>query len=434
MKNPFKNSLVAGGVIFLVGGVVANLLNYVYRIVMGRMLGPEIFGELIALISLTLILAVPSAPVQTAAARFSAVLEAKDSSRKIKNLFSYLTRVFGLISLVLIILAVVFAGIIQKFLRLSSKNSVYFLAGIVVAMLIAGVSKGILQGLKRFAKLSYTVIFESAGRVGLAIILVALGLKMAGALGGFLIPLILGYFLTIYFLRDIIKISNIKYQISNSKNQKPKIIEQKIENQQIKEIWKYVFYSFLVFLFLNFLLNMDKILVKHYFSTFEAGVYSSFATLGQAVFLGVTLLTGIMFPLVAFKQARREDYFRSLKIVSLFSFLIGGLGILIFFLFPKEFFLIIFGKKYLGGAPFLGYYSVVMGIFGFIFLLSYFFMALNKFKFLYILAAGSILEILLIILWHSNFFQVILMFSISLIITLLGMGFLICFERRQLSV
>jgi len=140
-----------------------------------------------------------------------------------------------------------------------------------------------------------------------------------------------------------------------------------------------------------------------------------------------------MFPLVASKQARGENYFHSLKIVSLISFLIGGLGVLIFFLFPKEFLLIIFGKKYLEGTPFLGYYSVAMGIFGFIFLLSYFFMALNKFKFLYFLAAGAILEILLIGIWHSNFFQVISVFSIALLFTLIGMMFLIFLEKKKIA-
>lgn len=403
IKSVLKNSLFRGGAIFFIGGIIANVLNYVYRIVMGRMLGPEAFGELIAIISLVLILVVPSASIQAVAARFSAVLETQKLSRKLKNLFGYLTRVFSLISLVLIIGAVVFAGEIQNFLNLSSQNYVYYLVGIVVVMLIAGVTKGILQGLKRFSKLSYAIMLEAALKVGLAVGLVALGFKMTGALAGFLIPLILVYFLTFYFLRDI---------LSQRGNNEEIAIEQK------KEIWQYVFYSFLVFFFLNILLNVDIILVKHYFPALEAGIYSGFATLGRAVFIAFILLAGILFPIVAFKQAKKEDYFHPLKIISLISFLIGGVGISIFFLFPKELLLLFFGNNYLAGAPFLGYYGLIMGILGFIFLLSYFFMALNKFKFLYILAAGSILEIVLISLWHSNFSQVISMFSIALIFTL----------------
>jgi len=135
---------MGGGVIFFIGGAVANILNYIYRIVMGRMLGPEAFGELIALISLILILAVPSAPVVTAAARFSAVYQAKDFSQKLKSLFGYLTKVLSLVSLGIIILVLIFTSSLQEFLKLSSPSNLYFLAGIVVIMLIAGVSKGIL--------------------------------------------------------------------------------------------------------------------------------------------------------------------------------------------------------------------------------------------------------------------------------------------------
>jgi len=408
---------MGGGVIFFIGGAVANILNYIYRIVMGRMLGPEAFGELIALISLILILAVPSAPVVTAAARFSAVYQAKDFSQKLKSLFGYLTKVLSLVSLGIIILVLIFTSSLQEFLKLSSPGNLYFLAGIVVIMLIAGVSKGILQGLKRFSQLSFVFVLESVGRVGLAVFLVGLGFKINGALAGFLIPLIFGYFLAIFFLRDIFKSNQSEIIDSQGKG-------------ETKEIWKYILWSLSVFLFLNILLNVDIILVKHYFSGFEAGTYSAFSTLGRITFLAISLLAGILFPIVAFKQAKKEDYFHSLKIISLVSFLLVGIISLIFFFFPKEFLSLFFGPEYLEGIPFLGYYSLAMAIFGFIFLLSYFFMALNKFKFLYILAAGSILEIILISLWHANFLQVISVFSISLLITLCGISSLLVLEKK----
>ncbi|MFC1663960.1 oligosaccharide flippase family protein [Patescibacteria group bacterium] len=424
-KKWFKNSIFRGGAIFFIGGITTSALHYIYRIVMGRMLGPEVFGELIALISLILILAVPSAPVQTAAARFSAVYQAKDSLEQLKMLFRYLTKIFVFISLFLIILTVIFASLIQNFLKLSSINYVYFLAGIVMVMLVAGISKGILQGLKRFSQLSLSVVIESVGRVMLAVILVAFGFKMAGALVGFLISLVLGFLLTIYFLWDVL----------SKKQQTESNIQHTIyDKKETKKIWKYVFWSFLVFLFLNILLNVDIILVKHYFSSFEAGIYSGFATLGRMVFISIGLLAGIMFPVVVSKQARKEDYYHSLKITSLISFLIAGIISLVFFLFPKEFILIFFGEKYLAGASFLGYYSVVMAAFGFIFLLSYFFMALNKFKFLFILVFGGILEILLIGIWHADFLQVILMFFTAQIITLIGLGTLMILEKKKILI
>lgn len=437
LKSLYQDIYFKKGAFFFISGIVANILYYFYRVVMGKMLGPELFGELVAIISLVLILTVPSASVQLAAARFSTIFEAKGYSysvkdlspngvNKIRNFFRYLTQVISLISLGLIICAFIFARVLQNFLKLSSPNYIYFLIGIVVVMLILGVSKGILQGLERFSQLAISTIAESIGKVGFALVLVILGFKMTGALGGFLISLILSYFLTIYFLRDVIAKSNpSSLPTASERYGAGEQRETRDERQETREIWKYIFNSCLVFVFLNVLINIDKILVKHYFSSFEAGIFSAFSTLGQAIFVAVSLLATIMFPLVVSKQAQKEDCSKELKIISLISLILVILVSLIFFLFSKELLLLFFGNRYLAGASFLGYYGLAMGILGFIFLLSYFLIALNKFKFLYILVAGTVLEILLISIWHSSFSQVILMILLSSMFTLLWLGFLI---------
>jgi len=426
IKSIFQKSIFREGIIFFIAGFITNFLNYVYRILMGRLMGPEIFGELAALISLFLILAVPSAPLQMVSAKFSAVFEAEERNRKLSNLFGYLTKSIGLMSLGIVFFSVIFADRIKDFLNLPSKTYIYILAAIVVATLISGVTKGILQGLSKFSQLSYAIILESAIKVILSVAFVAIGFKMFGALAGFLIPVILVYFLTLYFLRDTVQISNLKSQISNLNVQKELIL---MKHEEKKEIWKYIFFTFLTFLFINLLLNADKILVKHYFPAVDAGVFAALSTLGQSIFIGVSALAGILFPIVASRQAKRENYLYPLKIISLISFIVGTVGIIILFLFSKEFILLFFGNEYLGGIPFLGYYGIAMGLFGFLFFFSYFFMALNKFKFLYVLAAGSELEIILISAQHNNFFQVISMLVASLALTLIGMIILIFREK-----
>jgi len=390
---------------------------------MGRMLGPESFGELIAIISLLFILVVPSAPLQMVAARFSAISQAQESLAKLKQFFNYLSKIMLLVGLGLIILTLIFAQSVQSFLNLSSINYVYFLSGITMIMLVAGVSKGMLQGIKRFTQLSIATVIESAGRVGIAIVLVVLGFQISGALAGFLLSLILGYLLTVYFLKDVI----------GKKEKDVEAVEKLSKSIDGKEIWQYVLKSFLVFLFLNILLNVDIILVKHYFTSFEAGIYSALGTLARIVFLLITLLAGIIFPVVAFKQEKKQNYFHSLKIAILICLVISFFTCLILFLFSNQFIGLFFGSEYVDGVSLLGYYSLSMALVGFIFLLSYFFMALNKFKFLYVLAIGSILEIVLISVWHQSFLQIISMFSIAFIFTLTGLGFLIFLQKREIS-
>ena len=120
-----KNTVVGGGFIFFVGGIVANALNYAYRLAMGRMLGPEFFGELTALLSLVFIVAVPSDPFYSAAARFSAIFHTQATPEKVRVLFAYFMRVMGIASCALIFITLIFHGVIQDFLQLSEQNSLY---------------------------------------------------------------------------------------------------------------------------------------------------------------------------------------------------------------------------------------------------------------------------------------------------------------------
>lgn len=419
LKDFFQDETYRQGIILFAGGMAANVLNYSYRVAMGRILSPELYGELVVIISFFLILIVPTAPLQLVAARFAAVFEAENFSEKLKGVFIYLTKITVLISLVLALFVIVAAGKIQNFLKLSSVSYVYILAVTVAVTLVSGITKGVLQGLKRLSMLSYIIVLEAIVRVILAFWLVSVGFGVAGALSGFLVPPILLYFLAIYFIRDILKAGT---RLGGA------LFEKTAEK---KEIWRYFILSTVVFFFLNVFLNLDKVLVKHYFSAFDAGVFGAFTTLGQAIFIAVTAFGGIIFPITASKQIKKENYFQSLKVISLVSFFIAGFGSLVLWLFSKKIIYLFFGEKYLGGAPFLGYYGIAMGLFGFVFFLSYFFMALNKFGFLYILLAGSTIETVLIYFWHSGFSQVILIFLISLIISLLGMLFLILADKNK---
>ncbi len=408
-----RSKLFCGGIIFFIGGTLANIFNYLYRVAMARMLGPELFGELVAMISLIFILVIPSSPMQIAAAKFSAVFEAEKTQGKIREFFNYLTKAAGLIVGLIAVLGIAFANWIQNLLKLSSVNYVYFLVAIIVVMFAGGITKGILKGLKRFSLLSLVTFLESFLKLVVAVSLVFLGLGMFGALGGLLIPGVIIYLLSFYFLRDVLL----------KKEERP-------QTENVKGVWRYISYSFLALFLLNIFINIDKILVKLYFSDFDAGIYSSFSSLGQATFVGVSLLAGVLFPLVAFSHAQKKEYFHYFKLISLASLIIVFLTALIFSLFSRPLFLLFFGEEYIEGAGFLGCYAGLMGLLGFVFLFSFYLMALNKFKFLYFLGAGALLEVLLIVFFHNSFSQVILMFFASLAFTCLGLIFYLYYEKR----
>ena len=62
--------LAKGSFIILVGSMVANVGAYAYHVLVGRLLGPVIYGEFSALLSLFYIINIGSGVVQTILAKF----------------------------------------------------------------------------------------------------------------------------------------------------------------------------------------------------------------------------------------------------------------------------------------------------------------------------------------------------------------------------
>ena len=72
-----KNELFRGSLILFILINLGNLINYLYQIVMARMLGPSDYGILAVLVSLTYIFAVPTIAIQTAVSKKIAILNVK---------------------------------------------------------------------------------------------------------------------------------------------------------------------------------------------------------------------------------------------------------------------------------------------------------------------------------------------------------------------
>lgn len=416
IKDILKNQLVFGGMIIFISGLIVNISNYFYRIMMGRMLGPELFGELVTIISLVLILSTLATPFQNTVARFSAIYQAKAILPNIKKIFSYLFLMGAIGGVILLGVGIGYRDLFVDFLNLSSVRNFYFLLLIIFANIMTSLGRGVLHGLQRFSLLGVGQVVNSLGRLALGVALVFLGFKLSGALGGFLLAVLVSCGLFLYFSRDVLV-------GEREKKEAPKIKK--------GEIWKYMGLSFLALLFLNILLNIDVVLVKHYFSAYETGIYSAFATLGRGVFLVGGMLGGIIFPVAAFRQEKGEDYMFPLKGILTISFFLLFFASLVLFLFPEFILKLFFGQEYLAGAHFLGYYGLIMAMLTVLWILGTFERSLNRFRFLYFLVLGSIIEILLISIWHSSFSQILIMFGVGVGIALLGTAFCIYFSESS---
>ncbi|MDX1607674.1 MAG: oligosaccharide flippase family protein [Candidatus Spechtbacterales bacterium] len=398
IKSLWANRVIRGGSALYIGGILVNVFNYFYRVAMGRMMSPADFGEVIALISLIMILTVPSTPLHSAGVRFTSEFKAKGQLSKIKSLIVRLTGFVTLIVSVFAVLAIILAEPLQQFLSISSLPVFYVFVISIALLTISSVNRGVLPGLERFKKTAAMITVEGAVKFFAAVLLVSAGFQIVGALSAVVISVAILIAMSFYYLKDILKVKGDGHFSVDSK------------------VLAYMFFAFLSFLFLNIILNSDVILVKRYFSADDAGLYSAISTVGRIVFIAGTALGGIMFPIVRRKKDTGENYFKPFAITVALILAITILASAFLFLFPEFTMQLLFGGKYLEGASILGYYGVAMGLIAVIFISSSFFLAVDKFSYLYGLFAASMLQLVLIKFWHASFLDVIraLFISISL--------------------
>lgn len=127
----------------------------------------------------------------------------------------------------------------------------------------------------------------------------------------------------------------------------------------------------------------------------------------------------VMFPLLIKRHANKES-FTNLFYISLLLVLIPSFAITAFyFLFPSFVInLFLGGRNYLSIASYLGIFGLYLTVFSMVNVCVNFFLSLNKTNISFLVVFAAILQIVLIYMFHSSFYQVIGVSLIVLVILL----------------
>jgi O-antigen/teichoic acid export membrane protein len=176
----------------------------------------------------------------------------------------------------------------------------------------------------------------------------------------------------------------------------------------IKEIFKYSLPSFVAVLFLTAFTSVDVILVKHFFSSRDGGFYAGLSLIGKVIFYFTGPIPLVMFPLLV-KKHHQGEKFHNLFYLALLLVLLPSVAITgFYFLFPKFVIdLFLGGRDYLAVTPYLGFFGIYLTIFSMLYVCVNFFLSINKTRIVFPVTIAAISQIVLIYLYHSNFYQVI---------------------------
>lgn len=383
-------------VILFLSIIFANVLNYVFYMFISRMLGPANYGAFNSLQAIFLIFFLPAETIRLVITKYVSNLKVSENWGEINHLirqsFYWL---FG-VGLVGGGITALFSPLIASFLNLTDFKPVMVVAGLVPLILVTPIAFGLLQGLQRFTALGINIFMLTFVRMVSGVFLVWAGWGVSGALGGTLAQ-------NIFTLLAI-------YWVTQSLFKQERLIKQTTR----KEIYTYFIPVAVGLTAFAVLMNVDMLMVKHYFSAEQAGFYSAASLLGKAVVFTVSGIIMVMFPKVAELEARKQQTFLLLKKTLFYGVVIALLAALTFTVVPNLLIRILFGEKYLSVAPeLLKYIGYAMFPLILINVIVNYNLAIHRWKFLNLLVVGTLMHILLLVIFHQSLKQVILVIGLS---------------------
>ena len=366
---------------FMICILIVNIGNYLYNLVLGRWLGPEIFSNVALIVTLLLMLSFLAMTLQLLCAKFIIELPIqKVNSFKILILKYSIS--FGLLISILFIL---FGDKINMLFNLNNKFALYIFAIGIPIYFVMSVFRGLFQGEQNFNKLSQSYIMEMLGRVIVTFTLIGftnISPVVAVALG-ISISFIMGLF------PNEFKIKKINSNIKLSKNDNKLIIQ-------------FAVITLLYECTQIIINNSDILIVKHYFNNFDSGLYASLALIGRVVYFITWMLIMLLLPKVIEAKKNGDNPKKVLyKYLKYVIFIITSL-VIICFIFPKNIINIFFGNSYVSMSPLLFKYAIATSLFALGNLFVYYFLSLSQYKPVIIAVFFGIAQLLLLITFHRT--------------------------------
>lgn len=392
----FRSSSIAqGGLAFFVASIGLSLSNFIFHIVISRLLGPSNYGALGALLNVVLLLAVPLGAVQAIITRTEAACN-NGKSQGI-GVRAAVIRSF-LVGAIFTVLFIALAPFLSSYLHLSSIWLIVLLAGWILPALVGAVLQGVLMGRLRFGPVSVAMILGSGiSRLIFGVVLVEMGLGLQGAIAATVLSQIMATLIVFFPLASEFIHSKKQYIGIGLKG-------------SILTLTALVGYWVMA--------TEDTVLARHFLSPHDAGWYTAGATAGRIALFLPGAIALIAFPKFSQDKGRGELARQTLRwSLALISFL-GLLTAVVLAVVPSLVISILFGSSYLGAAGavrILGFEAAGLGIAS---LLMYFHLARESYNALYGWL-GATIAFAGINIFHGSITQIALvMFSSVLLVVL----------------
>lgn len=301
-----RSQLVGGSLILLAGSGLVSVTNFIYNVAAARLLGPSGFAHATTVYTMLMLMSAITLSYQVVCAKYVARLSQENERAAIYGTLHYRSWIAGLSIALLLVL---FRHPLADYLNLPHEHLIALLAFGTAFYIPLGVRRGYIQGIHAFRALAVNFMVEGVVRVAGVFVLIWIGWGVEGAVLASVLAVVLAYFTAI-----------------------PTPGITKFRSRSIANSFREGLQAIVYFAGQAIINNFDIVLVKHFFSADDAGLYAAAALVGRLVNMCAWSVVNTMFPVSAGKSSERES--RSVLVTSLslvfciLAVLIGGLYLL----------------------------------------------------------------------------------------------------------
>lgn len=406
-----KSKKISPEQLFMLSVLAVNGGNYLYNLILGRVLGPAEFADAAVLITFLLVLSFVAMTFQLVTAKFSVIFENETFTNFVSKIYKNATFVgLGLGALI-----IVFAGQLQAVFNTSS-SSMFTIFGIGVPLyFLMSVNRGgVFQGGKKeFKSLSITYQAEMLSRLVITLALIFL-LDVQSS-----VVIAIGILISFGFGLVPFKFKNLNFKKS--------IAIEASQSKQVKSFFIITAFYELTQIIIN---NSDILLVKHYFDAYDAGLYASLALIGRIVYFVAWMFVMLLLPTVV--QLKKEGK-ATAPILFKYVGYIAAIATAIVIgcaLFPETAITLLFGDSYLAMAPLLWKYALATGLFAISNIFAYYYLSLDRYIPVVISGVFGMLQMGLVIFFHESLEQVVHMQIIAMVLLLVIQVIFFMFDSK----
>ncbi|MFV8366975.1 sugar isomerase [Flavobacterium sp. XS1P27] len=384
--------------LFMITILFVNGGNYLYNLLLGRILGPAEFSDAAILITLLLILSFVGMTFQIVTAKYAVLLE----ENYLLTFIKLITKYAAFLGVLFGISIVFFYQDLQAIFH-TKTAWMFFIFGFGIPLyFLMSVNRGLYQGQNVLNKLATTYQTEMASRLVLTI----------GAI--FLLPniqssIIVASGIVMSFVFGIFPFQKLIFKGLKS------VETPEIDTRSITTFFALTAFYELTQIIIN---NSDIILVKHFFDNQQAGLYASLALIGRVVYFVAWMFVMLLLPKVIQMKKENQDTLPILLKYVGYIVLLSTSIVLFTALFPEFVVNVMFGKAYVSISFLLWKYALATSLFAVANIFAYYYLSLNQYLPVVVSVFLGSAQIGLIIAYHNSLEQVVHMQIIAMVILL----------------